>query len=317
MAVTEVGPRAAADSTATPWTETTRLLCAAAYTEPTFAQEVVEDLLEEDIRAVDVPPAVDPAPVLKHCLAAVGRKRRRDRTLAAILAFFMLYAVIIGGVESLASALAFGGLAYLAARGPRRPTRLKRLMRWLLAAYLLFGLAALLISGLIWPGNSVIALGVVLAWATIAHDLWHGTYQVATKTLNRRAFDPDVAPAVADPDLVRRTEEIVERQAGNLTVYSGFLPFSSAGVDLGGWSFVIDLRKGREEMGHRVRPTPVGPLELYRAVERALRALEMSKLTIADRAYVTGTDVRDDADLLPVPTARPSTSVSAAGGHVP
>jgi hypothetical protein len=85
MAILEVGQEFAAKSEAARPTETTRLLCAAAYTEPTFAQEVVEELVEEDYRAVAVPPGVDPGPVIKHCLAALGKKRLRDRVLAANL----------------------------------------------------------------------------------------------------------------------------------------------------------------------------------------------------------------------------------------
>jgi hypothetical protein len=41
-------------------------------------------------------------------------------------------------------------------------------------------------------------------------------------------------------------EDLAQRQRGDLVVYSGFNPFSSAGIDLEGWSFVIDLRKGAD-----------------------------------------------------------------------
>jgi hypothetical protein len=74
MTITEAGAEAAAEAEIAPWTETTRLLCAAAYTEGTFAQEVVEQIVEDDYRAVEMPPNVDPLPVIKHCLAAFRRK---------------------------------------------------------------------------------------------------------------------------------------------------------------------------------------------------------------------------------------------------
>jgi hypothetical protein len=148
-----------------------------------------------------------------------------------------------------------------------------------------------------------------VAWAIVAYDLWRATYGVVTKQLNVRAFDPTEAPPVASPELSRRTDEIVERQAGNLTVYSGFLPFASTGFDLGGWSFVIDLRKGKDEMGHRFEPEPVDPLALYTGVESAVAALGMRKLTIHDSVFVNGTDIRDNRTLLPSPTGRPSKSV--------
>jgi hypothetical protein len=307
MAVTEVGPQPATASSGAPWTKTTRLLCAAAYTDATLAQEAVEELLKEEHRAVEVPPGVDPEPVLKHCLAAYGHKRRRDRVLVADLIFLVSYILVAGGPFALGFSLALAGVAHVAARaatGPARP------LRWWSTAYLLGAVASLLVSVLFIPTNAVIALGVSLAWGTIAYDVWRANYHVVTKQLNARAFDPDAAPPVEDSDDVRRIHEIVERQAGNLTVYSGFLPFARAGRDLGGWSFVVDLRKGRERMGQRVEPTAVESLELYEGVEDALRGLRMSNLTIEDRAYVNGADVRGDAALLPSPTSRPSSSVA-------
>ncbi len=94
MAILDVGRAAVAEQEAVGWTETTRLMCAAAYTEPTFAQEVVEELVEEDYRAVAVPPGVDPEPVVKHCLAAIRRKTVRDRILAANLVLAVLFFLV-------------------------------------------------------------------------------------------------------------------------------------------------------------------------------------------------------------------------------
>jgi len=55
MAILEVGQEVVAESEAARPTETTRLLCAAAYIEPTFAQEVVEEFLEEARRITGSP----------------------------------------------------------------------------------------------------------------------------------------------------------------------------------------------------------------------------------------------------------------------
>jgi hypothetical protein len=304
MAVTEVGIATATEPRTAPWTETTRLLCAAAYTEVTFAQEVVEQLLEEDYRAVEVPPAVDAAPVIKHCLVAFAQKMARDRLLAAILGLVLLYLVVVGNTVALSFAVVWGALAFLAGRGA------KHLLRRGFAVFLAVGAVAwLVIAG----GDVVVALGLLTAWATVTYDLWRATYKIVRKRLNARDFDPAAAPAVASGELARRTDEIAARQAGNLTVYSGFLPFAGAGRDLGGWSFVVDLRKGREELGHRCEPQPVEPQELYAGVERALRdILQISDLTIEDRLFVNGTDIRDDRVLLPSPVGRPSASAPDA-----
>jgi len=301
MAILDVGRAAVAEQEAVGWTETTRLMCAAAYTEPTFAQEVVEELVEEDYRAVAVPPGVDPEPVVKHCLAAVGRKRLRDRVLAGSLVVAVLLLVSGGSLEA---GVQLGWVAvayYLVARFGH-----KRLLGPLLAVNFVISVLVLVVIG----GGLVIVL--LVAWATVAYDLWSATYGVVTKELNVRTFDPAAAPEVASAELARRTAEVAERHAGNLTVYSKFLPFASSGFPVGGWSFVVDLRKGKEELSHRLEPEPVEPLDLYAGVERGLEALGMSNLTIEDRVFVHGVDIRDDRVLLPSPIGRPSSSVPDA-----
>jgi hypothetical protein len=311
MAILEVGQELATESEAARPTETTRLLCAAAYVEPTLAQEVVEELVEEDYRAVAVPPGVDPGPVIKHCLAALGQKTRRDRLLAAIFAITLLLSLAsIGDRIQFAVVLVLAIVAYVAYGLARLGQR-----TWLgplLGAGFLFAVLSLALAVVFLGGGRFFLLGFLVAWAIVAYDLWRATYEVVTKKLNVRTFDPAEAPPVADPELERRADEIVRRNAGNLTVYSGFPPFASSGLDLGGWSFVVDLRKGKEVTGQRREPEPVQTLKLYGGVERGLEELGMSNLTIEDRVFVNGTDIRDDRDLLPSPVARPSSHVPDA-----
>jgi hypothetical protein len=301
MATLEVGRAPAAEPEAARATETTRLLCAAAYTEETFAEEVLEELVEEEYRAVAVPPGVDPAPVIKHCLEALRQKALRNRVLAAMLVVAML--LVVGGFGlRLGYSLAWAIVAYYVARRWQ-----KTLLGPLLTAYFLLSLLFLATAGGI---AAAVAVSFLVAWATVAYDLWRSTYGIAKRDLNRRTFDPAGAPEIASSELVRRMDEIVEHQDGNLTVYSGFLPFAGSGGDLGGWSFVIDLRKGNEgPTGHRLTPKPVQALDLYAGVERSLRDLGMSNVTIEDRVFVNGTDIRDDRDLLPSPTGRPSSGI--------
>jgi hypothetical protein len=306
MAILEVGQEAAAESEAARPTETTRLLCAAAYIEPTFAQEVVEEFVEEEYRAVAVPPGVDPGPVIKHCLAALAKKRQRDWVLAVTLLLAVVITLAVGTLVVIVRAVAaivWVILSYwlFASFGHRR------LLGRVFAIN--FGFAVL---GLVFLSGIGFLVGFLVAWATVAYDLWSAIYGFVTKKLSARSFDPADAPPVANSELARRTEEIVERHGGNLIVYSGFPPFASSGVDLGGWSFVVDLRKGKEVMGQRGEPEPVKPPEVYAGVERGLGELGMTKLTIEDRAFVNGTDIRDDRDLLPSPVAQPSSNLPVA-----
>lgn len=242
------------------------------------------------------------AAVIKHCLAALSQKTLRDRLLAAN---FFVVLVVLFAVFGPLGLLFLGGLALSAFVSYALAAVAQKILPTWVLAVVLVGLFLFTIARFSWLG-----LGFLVAWATVFYDLWHGTYRIVTKRLNARAFDPAEAPAVASPELARRADEIIERQARNLTVYSGFRPFVGSGADVGGRSFVVDLRKGKDELGHRFEPGQVEPLDLYAGVERGLAALDMRNLTIEDRVFVNGADIRDDRALLPSPTGRPSSTVS-------
>ncbi len=229
------------------WTEATRLMCTAAYLDHTFAQDVVDEIIHEQHRAIAVPTGVDIATVAKHCLAACRQKIVRDGllTLDVILSIVLFLT--------------------------------KHSILWL-------------------------ALGYLLACAIVLWDTWSATYLVVVKRLNPRDFATHQAPSPVDPQLVRRIEELARDQRGNLTVYSGFMPFSGAGLKLDeeqDWSFLIDLNKGQGDVfGERSTPRELTVTELYAEVGRSLAMLEMENLEIRDRLFVSGSDVRNDADLL-------------------
>lgn len=65
-------------------------MCAAAYLDGTFAQDVVEEVLHEQHRAVQIPYGIDIVPVARHCLAACRQKTVRD----GLLCLDLLFAVI-------------------------------------------------------------------------------------------------------------------------------------------------------------------------------------------------------------------------------
>ena len=185
----------------------------------------------------------------------------------------------------------------------------------------LFTLAILLMlvtRSLLWP-----FLGFLFGWLTIAVDLWSSTYNVATKKLSATQFQPDDAPAITDATILDRLSDLANRQRGNLVVYSGFNPFASAGFDLEGWSFVIDLRKGADRLGHRVEPTSFDTDEIYDAVTSSLSRLKVANFSVDDRVFVHGSDIRDNRALLPEVVGRPATKVSPdpravhQGAHAP
>ncbi len=233
------------------WTEATRLMCTAAYLDPTFAQDVVDEIVHERHRAIQVPTGVDIATVAKHCLAACRQKTVRD----GLLMLDLILAIVLF--------LAKGSFLWL-------------------------------------------TLGFLLGWAIVLWDTWSATYLVVVKRLNPRDFASHQAPAPTDRQLVQRIEELARDQRGNLTVYSGFMPFSGAGLNVGGWSFLIDLCKGQDDLfGDRSTPSELNVTELYSEVARALATLEMTNLEIRDRLFVSGSDVREDPELMPDPLGPP------------
>jgi hypothetical protein len=261
--VQQAPAHAATPAWAEEWTETTRLLCAAAYLDGTFAQEVTEEIVDEPFRAVRVPEGVDIVPIVKHCLAARRQKTIRDLVLFVIFVLAIVLFYRRSGNGYYQESYHYG--------------------------YLVFGF--------------------LLGWATIAADFWIATYGVARKRLNATSFRPQDAPQPVDAVAAAQIEELARRQHGNVVVYSGFNPFSSSGFDLDGWSFVVDLRKGRERLGQRAEPKPFEAREMYDAIAKCIARLGIPGLSIEDRIFVSGSDIRDDRVLLPDIAARPVADV--------
>ncbi len=227
------------------WNEATRLMCAAAYLDGTFAQDVVDEIIYEQHRAVHIPTGVNIELVAKHCLAALRQKLIRDWLLVVdVVASFIL----------------------------------------LVAKH-----------SLVWP-----LLGFLLAWAIVSWDIWSSTYLVVVRHLSPKQFGVRPPPEPIDPNVARRIQELARDQRGNLTVYSGFLPFSGAGIDVGGWSFLINLTRGKQDVfGDRAAASELTAADLYDTTQSALAALGMTNLEIRDRLFVSGADVRDDRTLMP------------------
>jgi hypothetical protein len=225
--------------------EATRLMCVAAYVDARFAQDVVDEVVDERHRAVHVPSGIDIRVVASHCLAACRQKQIRDYLLSADL---VLTVILLLATRSVV----------------------------------------------------VFALGFVLAWGVVFWDRWSSTYRVVLQQLNRRVFDPGAAPAAPSARLATRLEELARLQRGNLFVYSGFSPFSGWGLTRDGWSFLIDLRKGKDgAFGERATADDLSVADLYSGITKALLDLSLPNLQMRDCLFVSGADVRDDQRVLP------------------
>ncbi|MBD0842352.1 hypothetical protein ICC28_27225 [Streptomyces sp. TRM68416] len=240
--------------------DTTRRLCAAAYTDPAFTRYVVEDVLRDELGAVASSPGVNLVPVVRHSLAARRLHRRRDRTLLAVYG-------VIGAVAPLW--LLFGRLAFkalaAASRVPQRrvrgrePVAAADAVRWLLAT-----LAGLLLAGvLLGLGLSALPLPGWLAWLVGGYALgvppllavtaggawafWTMAREEQTvdarlrESLRHDTFDPDAVPEPVQPWAAAGVRSVAEAQAGNVTVYSGFSPFVGQGLRQSQWALALPL----------------------------------------------------------------------------
>ncbi|NJO31595.1 MAG: hypothetical protein HC874_31595 [Richelia sp. SL_2_1] len=77
-------------------TETTRYLCAAAYSNEEFCEHVINQTLNEDRQALAPCYGFDLPTVLKHCLIARSKKNKRDIKLTLLFIFAILCSLVDG-----------------------------------------------------------------------------------------------------------------------------------------------------------------------------------------------------------------------------
>lgn len=127
----------------------------------------------------------------------------------------------------------------------------------------------------------------------------------------RENFDPDRKDLLLNAEESRALAELEQWQNQNVVVYSGFQPFVGSGNEFGSWSFALDLRKGKEDLGTVLVPSPVSVAEIYAYLDKSLADLNLEKLVVEDKLYVNGPDIRNDKRFLSSPLARPFPRISA------
>jgi hypothetical protein len=152
-----------------------------------------------------------------------------------------------------------------------------------------------------WPGIVLIPLaGSVALYFVKARET-----RKRAKTFSADAFDLDrtlATPWLRDhhPPHWRGESEMsvtLPRADQNLIVYSGFNPFVGCGSELGGWSFVTFIDKPKLE-GAPCSIQSFTTAQLYDAVTKAVTALNIPEFRCRDLFFASGTDVRDDKDVM-------------------
>ncbi len=97
----------------------------------------------------------------------------------------------------------------------------------------------------------------------------------------------------------KRIPEFVNKISDNVVFYSGYSPFVGSGLDIGGWSFVVDIDKGKSILDKRLQPSEFELTELYNAISNEINSLNIPNLTVHDKVFINGKNIRDNRDLLP------------------
>ncbi|MEV0387511.1 hypothetical protein [Nonomuraea sp. NPDC050643] len=153
---------------------------------------------------------------------------------------------------------------------------------------------------------------ILLTWLVVFLEMYGACQMIVFPHLTRDFYDPAEAPLPNSPEMRERLTDIADRDTGNITVFAGYSPFIGYGATISSWSFTMNV--ARAEEGEQVVPFTAG--DLHDRVAAGLRDLGLPGLTVEDRLFVNGLDLRHDGEpdlrsvLLPEALAPPVSRVS-------
>jgi len=161
-------------------------------------------------------------------------------------------------------------------------------------------------------------LSLAGAWAIIGWHRWRTEFQIVRNQCSKGHFEHSHVPPCESQEAQEACRELEKAQAGNVMIYTGFSPFVGCGINIGGWSFAVDVLKGKEHIGGYLEPKSFHVKELYQEIGQTLRSLDLPNYTLEDKACISGLDVRGDEKFLPEALGRPVTKIdsSSMGGFV-
>lgn len=155
-------------------------------------------------------------------------------------------------------------------------------------------------------------IGLPVAWFLIARELWMTHYKAIGKRFNRTWFGREAMNVSIDQRVEQKIREATSNVSNsNVVIYSGFSPFIGTGVEIGGWSFALNVEQGKEEVGTGdvLQPISFAIRELYDCVTNAVSELRLGELSMRDRLYVNGQTIQNDTRFLRDKFARPYVQV--------
>jgi hypothetical protein len=257
-------------------TEATRCLCATVHRDRKLCDQILEEFLEEDYKAIGVCHGIDIPLVLKNCLFA--RKRRGNLS------------ILLNGL----SIIAFTAFT-----------------SWLLAPVLGMDENTSL--------NIIVCCYFLASIVVFMYEL-KTRYRIVGRTFSRRNFSRAIFNSdklskllekfKIDDYIFDKIERAQETQNANVIIYGGFSPFIGAGINIGSWSFSIDISRGKDEIGKSTKvPLSFKAIDLLEYVTNSVKDLKLEKLEIDDNLYVSGREIRDQEEFLFNELKRPITKI--------
>ena len=186
----------------------------------------------------------------------------------------------------------------------------ERRYTWL---FLLAAILGLAVGLMVSPEAGIVvgvlfSAGVYLQKAAQERDFVRRYYQ-------RGRFNPAEVKGRFRADLHLASPDALAETQQNLIVYQGFTPFVGAGINLGGWSFTVDIDKAAESdllNAQEDEPVPFETEDLYADIDEEIRSLRLERLTIGDYCFVNGAEIREDQRILADVFGRPRRTLDDA-----
>lgn len=133
-------------------------------------------------------------------------------------------------------------------------------------------------------------IAIILKWSNLY--LGYKTVAKDLKEFDKKGDNRSLIEAQYE----ERIKELEELQEGNVVYYSGYNPFVGSGNQVDGWSFVCStkLKEGLES-----DPNNLSLYALYDLIDRNMNSLKIPNLTVRDKLFVNGREIREDARFLP------------------
>ncbi len=264
-------------------TETTRHLCAAAYSNEEFCDQVIQQTIEQEYRAVAPCYGFDLPTVIKHCLVAKERRKKRSLILTSIF--------VVSLIVSL-----YGKL-------------------WMLSIPLLVTWVIIFRERLMTRHQIVLKNFSeenynpdCIDWEAELGNIIDDSEELSNSGKNRQKIQK----------IKTILDKVAKEQSGKIILYGKYSPFIGAGYDIGGWSFALDISKPKSNLGEISDMVPFEINELYQQVEDDVIEITLPEIEIKieDNLYVDGQQVRDDKRFLNNPFKPPYVNSQFLSGQL-